>query len=163
MVFGQPLPLGMAGKKEFMDVRSEADIPFGEIKEKLNLFLPSGIRIVSAGEPVYKPKEIMMAEFTTEMDISYADAFKKMWQKESITVEKKSKKGLKEIDLKKEIVSLEITEGEKLTVNTVMPCTVDGAVTPVSLMDALKKYTGGEIFARHSRDGFFLDGMTEFK
>lgn len=163
IVFGQPLPLGMAGKNEFADLKSDSEIPPEIIIERLNRFLPDGIKVVSAGEPVYKPKEIMTASFTTETDISYADKFESMWDKESIIVYKKSKRGLKEIDLKKEIISLEIKKEDKLIINTLMPCTVDGAVTPAQLVSAFNEYTGEEIFTRHSRNGFYLEDMTPFK
>ncbi len=163
IVFGQPLPLGMAGKNEFADLKTKTDIQSELLTERLNSFLPAGIRIVSAGEPQYKPKEIMIASFTTTADLSYADKFESLWAQDEIIVEKKSKRGMKEMDLKKEIISFEIEKTDKLIINTLMPCTVDGAVTPAQLTDAFKKYCGEEIFTRHSRNGFFLSDMTPFK
>ena len=47
MTFLMPLPLGQAGLREPLDIRIEEDMPFEEIKSRLNSVMPEGIEIVA--------------------------------------------------------------------------------------------------------------------
>ncbi len=164
MVFGQPLPLGMAGEREFLDVKLLSDMPDTELIAKLNEQLPSGIEIVSVGEPVFKAKEIAFARFKTEIDGKYAEKFKEMWAKEQVLVTKKSKRGQKEIDLKAEAKELTFRAKDgKLVINSVLPCTTSGAITAVTLMDAFKDFVGEDVFARHTRVEFIHESGESFR
>lgn len=163
MVFGQPLPLGMAGMSEFLDIRTETEVEPQVIVDTLNKLLPSGITVVSAKEPVHKPKEIMLASFTTELDASLAEDFAKMWSQPEVIAEKKSKSGVKQFDLKKEAKKLTYEASDKLIINSLLPCTVDGAITPIVIVKALEDYTGKEIFARHTRSCFYLENGETFR
>ena len=164
MVFGQPLPLGMAGEREFLDIKLISDIPDTELISKLNEQLPQGIEVVSVGEPVFKAKEIAFARFETEIDASYEKQFSQMWQSEQVTVTKKSKRGEKILDLKKEAKELTYAvKGDKLVINCVLPCTSNGAITAVTLIDAFKQYTGEDVFARHKRCEFIHESGESFR
>ena len=164
MVFGQPLPLGMAGEREFLDLKLLSDIPDVELISKLNEQLPQGIEVVSVGEPYFKAKEIAFARFRTEIDASYAPKFKEMWNNEQVMVTKKSKRGEKMLDLKAEAkeLSTEI-KGDKLVINCVLPCTSSGAITSVTLIDAFKQYINEEVFARHVRCEFIHESGESFR
>lgn len=50
ITFSPPIPLGMESREEFADIEIEGYISCMEMKERLNLELPSGIRISDAGD-----------------------------------------------------------------------------------------------------------------
>ncbi len=164
MVFGQPLPLGMAGEREFLDLKLISDIPDVELISKLNEQLPQGIEVVSVGEPYFKAKEIAFARFRTEIAASYADKFKEMWSQTEVIVTKKSKRGEKTVDLKQEAKELSFElKGDKLIIHSVLPCTTSGAITSVTLMDAFKQYIGEDVFSRHVREEFIHESGQSFR
>jgi len=50
IIFSPPIPLGMESMEEFTDIEIEGYIPCTEIKDRLNLELPKGIKITEAGD-----------------------------------------------------------------------------------------------------------------
>lgn len=100
-----------------MDVKLEDEsFPFEEIISRLNGCLPRGLRVFDVTEPVMKAGKIAFASFTIK--ISYdgensrtvCEQLKELLTSESIEVEKKSKKGIKTVDIKQGIKSFEVTE-----------------------------------------------------
>ena len=58
MTFLLPLPLGQAGVREPVDIRTESEISNEEILSRMNSVLPEGLRIVDVTEPVDKVNTI---------------------------------------------------------------------------------------------------------
>jgi len=115
--FPLPLSLGFRGVNECMDVKLEDDnFPFEEIISRLNDCLPRGLRVFDVTEPVMKAGKIAFASFTikiscdSENSHTICEQFKELLASESIEIEKKSKKGIKTVDIKQGIKSFEVTE-----------------------------------------------------
>ncbi len=111
------LSLGYESTSEFFDVKMEPeDNNYEEIQEKLNSVMPEGIEITKVSPPKEEPKEIVWA--TYDMDIYFEkpdrikEKFTEFINKDKIIVEKKSKKGMKEIDLKPVFEVISIDGGE---------------------------------------------------
>ena len=128
MTFLMPLPLGQSGMKEPLDIRIEGEMSFGEIKKRLNSVMPEGIEIVDVAKPEHKPNEIDAAEY--EIDVWFensetAKAFsagaKNIIDSGILNAEKRSKKGIKTVNLCELVRSFEISADEnKVFVKTVL-------------------------------------------
>lgn len=115
--FPLPLSLGFRGVNECMDVKLEDEsFPFEEIISRLNGCLPRGLRVFDVTEPVMKAGKIAFASFTIKISCdgensrTVCEQLKELLTSESIEVEKKSKKGIKTVDIKQGIKSFEVTE-----------------------------------------------------
>lgn len=105
-----------------MDVKLEDEsFPFEEIISRLNGCLPRGLRVFDVTEPVMKAGKIAFASFTIKISCdgensrTVCEQLKELLTSESIEVEKKSKKGIKTVDIKtvdikQGIKSFEVTE-----------------------------------------------------
>ncbi len=106
MTFLMPLPLGQAGMREPLDIRIEGEMTFGEIKKRLNSVMPEGIEIVDVTKPEHKPNEIDAAEYEIDLwfeNAETAEAFSagamKIIEGGVLNAEKRSKKGIKTVNL----------------------------------------------------------------
>ena len=120
--FPLPLSLGFRGVNECMDVKLEDEsFPFEEIISRLNGCLPRGLRVFDVTEPIMKAGKIAFASFTIKISVdgknshTVCEQLKELLTSESIEVEKKSKKGIKTVDIKQGIQSF--TAGSSDNVN----------------------------------------------
>lgn len=106
MTFALPIALGYESLCESLDVRLTKEIPFEAVAENLNKALPPGFAAIRAAAPAQDPKEIAWACYDarliyadTDMDALAAkwDAFLKQ---PVIEVQKKTKKGERQVDIK---------------------------------------------------------------
>lgn len=114
MTFLMPLPLGQAGRREPVDIRIERDMTFDEIKDRLNSVMPEGIKIVDVLEPVNKANEIAAAEYeivTGFLSEGEAEGFaagaQSVIDSGVLNAEKRSKRGIKTVNLCEMIRSFE--------------------------------------------------------
>ena len=105
--FPLPLSLGFRGVNECMDVKLEDDnYSFKEIPKKLNDCLPRGIRVFDVTEAVMKAGKIAFASFTMRVSIEnkpsglVCEQLKDLLSLDKIEIEKRSKKGMKIVDIK---------------------------------------------------------------
>ena len=110
ITFALPLALGTAGICESLDTKLTEEISFEEICERLNSALPKDIRVISAAEPVYKNTDIEKSEYEIRITTDY-DKLREFFTQEKIITEKKTKKGISEIDLKPMIEISELSDG----------------------------------------------------
>lgn len=128
MTFLMPLPLGQVGMREPLDIKIEGEITFGEIKKRLNAVMPEGIEIVDVAKPECKPNAIAAAEY--EVVVEFADdeqaaAFaanaESIMQGGVLNAEKRSKKGIKTVNLCELVRTFEIgTQGRFVNVKTIL-------------------------------------------
>ena len=128
MTFLMPLPLGQAGMREPLDIRIEGEMTFGEIRKRLNSVMPEGIEIVDVAKPEHKPNEIDAAEYeidvwfdTGEKAEAFSEGSKNIIDSGILNAEKRSKKGIKTVNLCELIRSFEISANEnKAFIKTVL-------------------------------------------
>ena len=128
MTFLMPLPLGQVGMREPLDIRIEGEMTFAEIKNRLNSVMPEGIEIVDVAKPENKPNEIAAAEY--EIDVwfenageaeGFASDAKKIIAGGVLNAEKRSKKGIKTVNLCELVRNFEISSEEnKVFIKTVL-------------------------------------------
>ncbi len=150
MSIGNPLPLGVTGDCEFMDISVDSEPDYKKITESLNKVLPEGIKILKSYEPVKPLNIIKKSEYTIELylkeEISnfmeYVEALKK---KDDIVISKKTKSGISNVDIKPFIYRLDILsiENKKIVIKTVLSTGEPMNLKASSLIDACKKYIPG--------------------
>lgn len=115
MSFALPLPLGMAGYGEYVDIELDVLTPTEEIIERLNHALPDGIKILSA-RPMAEGEKSAAALVTKAVyDITLNDAviadkldtvIAEILSNREIIVTKRTKSGMKEMDIRQDIFEI---------------------------------------------------------
>lgn len=146
MTFALPLSLGVTGLCESMDIKLLDDVSADEVVERLNAAMPEGLRAISAGEPVMQPKDIMWADYRVFLRADAKEgkaAVEKLFSLSEIPMEKKSKKGIKTVDIKP-MVNLISLEEEENGILLTLRCRagVEINLNPSLLLDALYENTG---------------------
>lgn len=141
ITFALPLALGTEGICESLDTKLTEDISFEEICERLNSALPRDIRVLSASEPVYKNTDIEKSEYEICISADW-DKLSEFFAQEKIITEKKTKKGISEIDLKPMI---EIAEMEDGFIRMRLPSGTQTNINANLVFEAFEKQYGVEI------------------
>jgi radical SAM-linked protein len=144
--FALALSLGFESSCEILDFNLNEDIPFDEIKDKLNAVMPSGMRIVKVAEQKQKITAIAKAEYSfslvsDDVDSLYADV-NKLIESPEILIDKKTKKGIKTVDIKPDMEILSCNKSEKsVDISMYLPAGTQTNFNPTLFIEALKKTT----------------------
>ncbi len=167
ITFALPLSLGFRGEKETMDMRILDDnFKLDTIKEELNKCLPHGLTVFDVTEPVSKPGAINSAKFKLRLssgDISAKELYIKLTElldKDEILVEKKTKKGVKNINIKEYFTDAKHYDTDnEVVVRVVLPAGSTTNINPTLLIKALSDYSGVEVYYDITRvDVFDAEG-----
>lgn len=145
MAFALPLSLGYESVCEAMDLRLTETVDFEAMKQQLNEALPRNLRVLSVGSQEQKPQEIRFADYEvricTKHPEVFSTAFQMFLEQPEILVEKRTKKGIKEIDIKPDMAIRDIkTEGDEVLL-TLRTTAGQRNINPTLLTDAfLKEY-----------------------
>ncbi len=145
MAVAVPLSVGVTSQYDLMDIAFEEPQNIEDLIKKFNKALPDGFRILEAKElgDLAKFKYIDTAKY--EIYVEYDDKtlpdLDAFMAQETILIEKKSKRSLKEVDIKPLIheVRLEKSEGNVLTLYAVLAAGQVN-VKPALLVEAIGKY-----------------------
>lgn len=172
MTFAMPLSLGTESYCESVDIRTTDEMPFEEIKERLNSALPVDIKISKVCEPVHKADEICFAEFSiifyTDNTQAVLAEIEKCLSADEILVEKKAKQGrkkvFKQIDIKENIKSAQLSMADGTVIlNTVLTAGNKGNINPSLLIDKVSANVKDRIECTDIiKKKMFLSDMTEF-
>jgi radical SAM-linked protein len=172
ITFALPLSLGFASECESMDFRVlDDDEDLSAIPDRLNACLPDGIRVLRCAESVHKPADIESAAYTVilepmnEGDISDKELSEKLiafLDSPEIIVEKKTKKGMKNIDLKPYILAFDLHEGDKVCFDLKLPAGSTLNINPNLLMNAFADHLGIELYADITRAAIYTKGGEAF-
>ena len=169
--FPLPLSLGFRGINECMDVKLEDDnYSFKEIIPKLNACLPMGIRVFDVTEVIMKAGKVAYASFTIRISEASTPSsaicadLRKLFSKDTIEVEKKSKRGMKTVDIKQGIKSFEIKERLDCAVlEIVLSAGSSDNVNPNLIITALEAETGLEYELDITRNDLYNSEMELFR
>ena len=163
-----PISLGYSGLRESMDVKLlDENMPYSEIIEKLNAGLPLDIRAYEITEMVMKPGEVMFSSYDIRIDSADPQVlekeFKDLIASETILVDKKTKKGMKEIDIKPDFANAVISSDDRgVLLKVTLPSSVYGSINPRLLFEAYTKAYGKELFAEVTRTNCYNEKMQVF-
>ena len=146
LTFPLPLSLGVHGLREAMDLRLVEDMPLEEVKERLNRCLPQGLLVTGVTEPAEKAKEIAFADYELTMEALGGDTtalVQEALEKDALPVEKKTKSGVKEVDIRPHLQQLSVEkQGERCLVKVTLPCGSSLSINPSLLAQAVTAACG---------------------
>lgn len=132
VTFMLPLSLGQEGLHEAMDFRLTEDVPYSEVKDRLNAALPPDIQVTEITVPKDKNTDITAARYRIECSAD-PEKLRRLCEKEQIIVEKRTKKGTSSVDLKPLMTDVEIA-GDVISLT--LPAGNTFNINPSLLFDA---------------------------
>ncbi|MGN0708162.1 MAG: TIGR03936 family radical SAM-associated protein [Faecalibacterium sp.] len=144
MTFACPLSLGQESLCECVDVKTEAEEPdFAQWKASLNAIMPAGIEVTRVAPVEMKADLIAFACY----DVSYPAVAKAALEQynglEHAIVEKKSKRGVKTLDLMQYVPKLELRQaGEQIVFSLCLPASQELTLNPALLTAFLEQQFG---------------------
>ena len=150
ITFALPLSLGFRGERESMDMRILDDnLKLDVIKDELNKCLPNGLSVFDVTEPKMKPGAIASAKFKMRLscdEYSVEELYTKlqeMLSSDEILVDKKTKKGIKKIDIKEYFKDAKHYDTENdVVIRVTLPAGSTTNINPTLLVKAFfEKYS----------------------
>lgn len=108
VTFMLPLSLGQEGLHEAMDFRLTEDVPYDEVRDRLNAALPPDIRVTEITVPKDKNTDITAARYRIQSSAD-PEKLRALCSQEQINVEKRTKKGSTTVDLKPLMTDVELS------------------------------------------------------
>ena len=138
--FASPLGVGISSQCEMFSTQLLEEVAKDEMLERLNAALPKSIRALKIidGEADFSKIAYADYEIITEADFD-VDAFLAM---NEILMAKKTKKGIKEVNIKEDIFSI---SGNNKVYKATLKTGNSGNLKPMLLTDAIKKYISEDI------------------
>ena len=142
-----PLSVGTESGCEIMDFELEEAFAPEELRERLNAALPAGVRVLEVYDSSSKLKELthLHAQVTLEYDGGASEetaaAVAALFEREELSVEKKSKKGMTTVDIKPMIRYLKVARqsGQELLLDAVV-CAQNPSLNPALLVTVIETY-----------------------
>lgn len=150
MTFAMPLSLGTSGLCETMDVRMTTDMPFEEVKNRLNTALCEGIQVTKVDYQVQKATAIKSAVYRITLTAGgfsceqLSNMMKTYLSQDKIIVQKKNKKKqLVDMDVKPHILSYDVSsDGECVVLSIQLPAGNDVNINPNILLKGFESAIG---------------------
>ena len=144
LMFPLALSLGYESGCECMDFRIDGEMSMQEAMERLNRVLPPDLQIKRVAQPIRKHTDIAFADYAIALDCAdgtSADALRAAWDKfiaqDEILVEKKTKRGSAQVDVKAQAqILMTQTLADGIWLKLRMPAGTAVNVNPGLLMDA---------------------------
>lgn len=164
MVFTQPLSIGVESICEYVDIPLTEERDPVELKNAINAQLPAQLQVV---EIYPKGKELHEVD-TADYRYTFADCGKEELEGAlggTLVIEKKSKKGMINVDLKEKIRSYSIHETEEGTLLSIrMDAGQTSFVNPEHLAKAIEGKLGRELIEyRILKETNYLADGSEFR
>lgn len=143
-----PLSVGMSSQCEILDFTLEEEgVALDTLPDRLNPYFPAGIRVMEAYDSNRKIKELqyLQVNVTLEYDQGVPEGsveeIKQMLSREQILVEKKTKKGLAETDIRPMIQEMDVEQinGQEIALRGVI-CGQNPSLNPQYLVQAIERY-----------------------
>ncbi len=166
--FALALSLGFESECEILDFNLNEDIPFEIVKERMNSVMPAGMRILKVYTPNMKITAIAKAEYSVELISDNSDVLlhdiDNLLSADEILIEKKTKKGIKTVDLKPSVEIKNISnEGKTILLKLCLPAGTQTNFNPNLFIEALRN-TSGMTFetGNISRTGIYCENNEIF-
>ena len=166
-----PLSVGVESYCEIMDFRLKGDADLRELPARLTAVMPEGIRVTDCYEQVNRTALLKYLEIRGAFEYDdrplaeMAEKLNRFYAQDAIVIEKKTKRGQGQSDIRPAIREISFAAGEK----TVELCAVISAqeptLNPALLADALRQLEPGIApdFARFTRIENYLENMEIFR
>jgi len=154
--FALPLSVGYTSECEILEISLTEELNPSDIMERLNAVLPEGVKILSAheGKSNMKKLDIALYQVFPEKTPSGIAEFLAM---EKILIEKKTKSGIKETDIRPDIKNIKITLGKiEMTLSAGSRQNLKPEVVIAAMNKYIKGYQSGDC-AYHRKQIFDAD------
>lgn len=156
LTFALPLSLGYESCCETMDFRLTSPMPLEEVRARLNGALPPDIRVDRLARPVCKPDAIVSARYQVSLlggeGEALAERFRQFFSAGEIRVEKHTKKGMKELDIKPFCTLLKLeSQPDGIVLELETAAGPVNNVNPTLLTDAFLRQEGADLLTRAVR------------
>lgn len=145
--FALALSLGFESSCEIMDFNiTDDNMDLDEIRDRLNSVMPEGMAVLAVAPQIRKITAIAKAGYSFSLVSGDGEglfaAVKDLLKKSEILIEKKTKKGIKTVDLKPdlEIISSELN-GSSVDMEIRLPAGTQTNYNPTLFIEALKNST----------------------
>lgn len=144
-----PLSVGMSSQCEILDFTLEEEgVELNSLPELLNPYFPAGIRVLAAYDSPEKAKNLRYLRCQLHLEYDHgagektAEALSALFAQNEVFVEKKTKKGMVETDIRPMIKSMEIRRlsEQELLLETVI-CAQEPSLNPQYLTKAIERHT----------------------
>ena len=147
MTFAMPLSLGTSGMCETMDVRMTTDMPFDEVRSRLNAALCEGIYVTKVDYQVQKATAIQSAVYRIALTAEgfsgeqLSDELSNFLSQEKILVQKKNKKKqFVDMDVKPHILTYDVSfDGECAVLSIQLPAGNEVNINPGILLKGFER------------------------
>ena len=150
MSIAHPLPLGVEGLNEYMDISVDSKPNFEELKIKMNNALPQDIRVNSITEVNRPLNVIVRAEYSAIINLvqeveNLEQEINHFLALNEIVVEKKTKRGLSDTDIKPMIfdVAIDQIQEREVKLNFILANGEPANLKAVTFLEAMEKYIEG--------------------
>lgn len=141
MSFLQPSSVGMATKSDCLDITLEGEYDLDQVFKNLNEVAPAGIEITEVKEntDMLRFNTLSSALYTVLIETNATkDEIMSFLRLDEILIDKKTKKGIKEVDIKPLLLSYEVKDGIELILKLKAGSTEN--LNPSLLLKAMEKY-----------------------
>lgn len=143
LTFALPLPVGVTSDGEYAEFSIDEQVSCEAVKERINQVAPKGIEIIEVSEKLTpKFKEIKRAGYTVTFETkNTVEDFKRVCDLSEILIEKKTKKGIKEVDIKPLVFSCNFEKNnDKIIMKLTCAAGSEENLNPDLLVKAFEKY-----------------------
>ena len=141
IVFALPLPVGMAGENELVDIGLAQDLPPAMLLDALCPALPRDITVKKIIPPEPKLKEIKSASYAVKFEGPVNETLRLLIKQtlalQELVVEKRTKSGGQAYDISPSLLSASFRDTDQ-TLRLTLDATSDGYLNPEYVMKALQ-------------------------
>ena len=171
-----PLSIGVSSRCEILDFTlEEENVPLDTLPNRLNPYLPAGLRVLEAYDSPVKSKYLkyLQVSLILEYDHGATDAqlqqLRELFRGDRLLIEKRTKKGMVETDIMPMISSIGIARlggisRNELEIGAVI-CAMEPSLNPQYLLKAIERYLPDctPDFARIHRQEIYDSEMRVFR
>lgn len=139
LTFALPLSVGYTSGCELLEIVLTQPISCTEMKDRLNAVLPQGVKITEVFEGKSNMKKLDVARYSVYPEKT-PPAIASFLAMEKILIEKKTKSGIKECDIRPDIKDIKITLGK---IDMVLSAGSRANLKPEVVVNAMNKYIEG--------------------
>jgi len=166
-----PLSVGVASHCEIMDFRLKGDADLRALPARLSAVMPEGIRVTDCYEQVNKTALLKYLEIQGAFEYDdrpvpiMAEELKRFFKQDAIVIEKKTKRGQGQSDIRPAIREIAFTAGEEAVQLHAVISAQEPTLNPALLADALRQLRPelAPDFARFTRIENYLENMEIFR
>lgn len=139
LTFALPLSVGYTSECELMEFVMEKEMETEEIKEKLQKAMPIGIEITEVCKGKTRMKKLDNALYVVKAE-NLPDDLSEFLSLDSILIEKKTKSGIKEADIRADIKNITLKDG---CLEMLLSAGSRANLKPEVVINAMNKYIDG--------------------